>query len=107
MPRNRDTSAATAANTRRKHQRWAAEMREAGYPLERELLRTIRRQIGDIDASVGTAWSVQAAALTILFNHEHAAIGKTGENPKITKSLPCRWCRATTGHNVGCHAYGE
>jgi hypothetical protein len=21
--------------------------------------------------------------------------------------LPCRWCRATVGHNVGCMAYGE
>ena len=23
------------------------------------------------------------------------------------KPLPCRWCRATVGHHVGCHAWGE
>jgi hypothetical protein len=23
------------------------------------------------------------------------------------EKMPCRWCRATSGHNVGCHAYGE
>jgi hypothetical protein len=22
-------------------------------------------------------------------------------------ALPCRWCRAIVGHNVGCTAYGE
>lgn len=31
MPRNRDTSAAVAARVRTKHERWAAEMREAGW----------------------------------------------------------------------------
>lgn len=31
MPKNRDTTAATAARTRKKHDRWAAEMRAAGW----------------------------------------------------------------------------
>lgn len=74
MPRNQDTSAATAANKRRKHQRWAAEMREAGYPMERELLRTIRNEIGELEAN--SAYEMRARALAILFNHEHVAIGK-------------------------------
>jgi non-canonical (house-cleaning) NTP pyrophosphatase len=25
----------------------------------------------------------------------------------VVTHLPCRWCRATVGHNVGCTAYGE
>lgn len=25
----------------------------------------------------------------------------------VVTHLPCRWCRATVGHNVGCMAYGE
>lgn len=33
--RNRDTSAATAANTRRKHDRWAKEMIEKGHFVDR------------------------------------------------------------------------
>lgn len=31
MGRNQDTSAATAANIRRKHERWIGELRQAGY----------------------------------------------------------------------------
>lgn len=72
-----DTSAATAGKIRAKHQRWAAEMREAGYPMERELLRTIRNEIGAIDVCSNEGYRVRQEALVVLFNHEHAAIGKT------------------------------
>lgn len=27
--------------------------------------------------------------------------------PVSDEHLPCRWCRATVGHNVGCMAHGE
>lgn len=70
-----------------------------------ELLRTIRNEIGQLDVCSNEGYRVRARALTVLFNAE-AAVQKRA-NEKITKSLPCRWCRATTGHNVGCHAYGE
>ncbi len=36
MPRNTDTSAATAARTKAKHERWAAEMNAAGWDVRNE-----------------------------------------------------------------------
>lgn len=43
----------------------------------RIVLRDIRRQIGSLDVQGRDAYDVRAAALTILFNAEHAAVGTT------------------------------
>lgn len=75
MPRNMDTSAAVAANRRRKHERWAKEMNEHRWdalpPGELAgILREIRREISQIEVESSSGLSARARALTVLFNAE-------------------------------------
>jgi hypothetical protein len=70
-----------------------------GEMTERERLRKIRSDIAQIDVSTNDGYKVRAAALTILFNAEHAVIGNVvlvGDRGPEHVSLP-----------KDRHAYGE
>lgn len=100
---------------------WAASDARKGLSIEESVQRRVDEvikewQMTEQEAARVLALRVQIGVLEYRLRCAYRAMRQAGIDTSIMEDapqaggserqqLPCRWCRATVGHSVGCHAH--